>query len=117
MARGRTRKQFRKPNIARLASTMKQVKGKHDQIVHCVSQLRRFSHCFFEKDCRRMMQFGYNLGRLQELCGETVYPEIWWRPIEKLVEKEEWGKLFKMIDSISSLLEVEYDENVLRKGC
>jgi hypothetical protein len=117
MPRGRTRKQFRKPNLARLASTMKRVQSKHDQIVHCVSQLRRFAHCLLERDVSRILQFGYNLGRLQELCGETLHPEIWWKPIETLVKKEQWGKLFKMIDSIASALDVEYDESVLAKGC
>jgi hypothetical protein len=115
--RTRTRKQFKKPNLARLAATVKQVQSKHDQIVHCVSQLRRFSHCFLEGDRSRLMQFGYNLGRLQELCGETGYPEIWWSPVEKLVSKGEWGKLFKMIDSMAAALGVEYDGAVLGKGC
>lgn len=114
---GRTRKQFRRPNIARLTGTMKRLRSTNDQIVHCVSQLRRFSHCFLENDFSRMFQFGYNLGRLQELCGETNYPEIWWSPIETCVNKQQWGKLFKMIDTIAEILQVEYDENVLRKGC
>lgn len=64
-----------------------------------------------------MLQFGYNLGRLQELCWETHHPEIWWKPIETLVEKEQWGKLFKVIDTIGSVLGVDYDTNVLAKGC
>jgi hypothetical protein len=117
MPRGRTRKQFRKPNVARLSSSMKQVKSKHEQIVHCLSQLRRFSHCFLENDFSRMLQFGYNLGRLQELCGETNHPEIWWSPIEKLIAQKEWGKLFKMIDSISNVVNIDYDASVLAKGC
>jgi hypothetical protein len=64
-----------------------------------------------------MLQFGYNLGRLQELCRETNHPEIWWTPIETCVQKKQWGKLFKMIDTIADVLQVEYDEHVLRKGC
>jgi len=113
-----TRKIFKKKNVVRLSQTMKQFQSKEDQIIHCVSQLRRFSHCFFENsDYSGMLQFGYNLGRLQELCLETNHPEIWWSPIEKMVETQQWGKLFKHIDLISGNLGIEYDTNVLRKGC
>jgi hypothetical protein len=64
-----------------------------------------------------MLKFGYNLGRLQELCNESNYPEIWWSPIHKLIETKQWGKLFKTIDEICSVLGIDYDESILRKGC
>ena len=64
-----------------------------------------------------MVQFGYNLGRLQELCGETNYPEIWWSPMEKLIQSEKWGKVYSMVDTLADVLDVEYDPDVLRKGC
>ena len=113
----KTRKQFKAANRARLAASMTRTTRKMDQIAHCVSQLRRFSHCFLEKDTSRMLQFGYNLGRLQELCGDTLRHDIWWKPVEKLIDAGQWGKLFKMVDTIGDVLGVEYDPEVLQKGC
>lgn len=108
---------FTKKNNSRIQAVIYRNANKKRQIIHCVSQLRRFAKCFMMGDNSRMLQFGYNLGRLQELCEETVYPDIWWKPIESLIEKAQWEKLYKHIDSISNTLVVEYDADVLEKGC
>jgi hypothetical protein len=88
-----------------------------DQIVHCVSQLRRFAACFKIGDTSRLMQFSYNLGRLQELCGETTHPEIWWSPVEKLLNTNKWDELYEHVDTILTALGTKYDDKTLAKGC
>ena len=91
--------------------------GKKEQVIHCLSQLKRFSECFQKGDTSRLLQFGYNLGRLQELCGETSYPEIWWKPIETAIIEKNWDKLDSQIKEIQEVLSIEFDEATLKKGC
>jgi len=64
-----------------------------------------------------MLQFGYNLGRLQELCDESNRPDIWWTPVENLIQRKEWTKLYKHIDIIRNTIVLEYDGDVLEKDC
>lgn len=108
---------FTKKNNRRIQDAIFRADSKKKQIVHCVSQLRRFAKCFMDGDQSRILQFGYNLGRLQELCEETTHPDIWWKPIETLIEKKQWIKLYKHIDFIRKTVFVEYDSAVLEKGC
>ena len=88
-----------------------------EQIVHCVSQLRRFATCFKIGDTSRLMQFSYNLGRLQELCGETIHPEIWWAPVEKMLNLNNWDELYEHVDTIRAAIGTKYDDKTLAKGC
>lgn len=90
---------------------------KQEQIIHCLSQLKRFFECFKTGDTSRMLQFGYNLGRLQELVGETAYPQIWWKPIEAAIQANNWSDLEAYIEEIRDVLNVEYDKSTLEKGC
>lgn len=91
--------------------------GDKKQIIHSLSQLKRFAICFKTGDTSRMLQFGYNLGRLQEMCGETTHPEVWWKPIETATTTGAWGDLESYIDEIREVLGVEYDKPTLEKGC
>jgi len=84
------------------------------QIEHCLSQLKRFAFCIHENPSRAY-QFFYNLGRLQELLKETKHPEIWWKPIEKLVSRQE--KLAPYIDSLQKLIGIKYDKLTVAQGC
>lgn len=86
------------------------------QIEHCVSQLKRFSPCI-QTNPLRSYQFFYNLGRLQELLGETTYPKIWWTPIETLVTAGKHGDIPRHVDSIREIIGVSYDEDLIAKGC
>ena len=90
---------------------------KKTQIIHCISQLKRFSECFKTDPTNRILQFGYNLGRLQELVGDTTHPEIWWKPIEKAIEEKNWKELDDYIEDLRETLGVEYDKATLEKGC
>lgn len=87
------------------------------QIIHCVSQLRRFAICFQKGDTSRMPQFAYNLGRLQELCGETTRPDIWWNPVEEILKTNAWDALYTHVDKIRAALGTDYDAKTLSKGC
>jgi hypothetical protein len=86
------------------------------QIRHCVSQLKRFAQCFEKGDEGRLLQFGYNLGRLQELCHETRFPSLWWNPIEAMVKEKNWSALLTHIDAMKESMGIEYDGNET-KGC
>ena len=116
----RTRKQQLKggQRIAEInRSRIRKSLQKQQQIIHCLSQLKRFLECFKTGDTSRMLQFGYNLGRLQELVGETAYPEIWWKPIENAIQTSSWVDLDVYIEEIRDVLNIEYDKSTLEKGC
>lgn len=90
---------------------------RNNQIIHCMSQLKRFASCFKQGDMKRLLQFGYNLGRLQELCGETTHPEVWWKPIEVMITQEKWDELDTYLDELQDSLKIVYDAKVLASGC
>ena len=112
--RGGTR--IGKENRNRISRTVVVSENKK-QIIHSLSQLKRFAICFKTGDTARMLQFGYNLGRLQEMCGETTHPEIWWKPIETAIQEKAWHDLESYIDEIRDVLDVEYDKSTLEKDC
>ena len=85
------------------------------QIQHCISQLKRFSF-YIETNEIRAYQFFYNLGRLQELLGETTFPNIWWKPIELLVSEKKYDAIPKHIDSLRRIIRVSYDKELIAKG-
>lgn len=91
-------------------------RGGNKQVVHCLTQLKRFAPCV-ESNPLRAYQFFYNLGRLQELVGDTEHPEIWWKPIEALVAAKKYDQLSAHIDTLKERLGLEYDEPTLSKGC
>ena len=111
---------FTRQNKSRLRYTLNSftVAGKRkDQVVHCLSQLKRFNECFKKGDTSRMLQFGYNLGRLQEMLGETDKHRVWWKPIEGLISKKKWVLLDAQIEKIRRALDLEYDQKTLDMGC
>ena len=89
------------------------IKNKY-HIVHCLSQLKRFVKYFKEGNTDRILQFGYNLGRLQELCI-TPDHKIFWQPIEKFIINQNWYALDIYLDELKDKFMVEYDMNILAK--
>jgi hypothetical protein len=83
------------------------------QIQHCITQLMRFTLCVAEGKPFRTLQFGYNLGRLQELCKSIGTYKSWWPPIEKAITKERWDLLAEHVESIRRALDVEFDQKIL----
>ena len=84
-----------------------------DQIQHCITQLMRFTLCVAEGKPFRTLQFGYNLGRLQEICKSIGTYKSWWPPIEKAISKERWDLLAEHVESIRRALDVEFDQKIL----
>ncbi len=87
-----------------------------EQIKHCVSQLQRFAPCI-QTHPLRAYQFFYNLGRLQELLGETTYPKFWWKPIEMLIVEEKYSDIPSHIDFLRDCIGVAYDKILIAGGC
>jgi len=83
------------------------------QIQHCITQLMRFTLCVGEGKPFRTLQFGYNLGRLQELCKSIGTYKSWWPPIEKAITAQRWDLLAEHIESIRRALDVEFDRAIL----
>ena len=113
MARRHTRKRKQRggdPRAAFAAST------KQEHIIHCLSQLKRFAPCI-ESNHLRAYQFFYNLGRLQELLNETTRPEVWWKPLERLVNDKKYAEISAHIDSLQALIGADYDAPTIEKGC
>lgn len=111
----KTRKQrggFTATDRARIQGSIED--SKREQIQHCLSQLKRFAPCIPEQPLRAY-QFFYNLGRLQELLKESTHPEIWWKPIEKLLSEQK--ELGSHIDLLQGLVGIEYDAPTVAKGC
>lgn len=104
---------FTEANKTRIQGSLKSEATKK-QAIHCLTQLKRFAPCLYTTPLRAY-QFFYNLGRLQELLGETTHPEIWWKPLEALVERK--ADVTPHIDTLKTLIGVEYDEELLKKGC
>lgn len=92
-------------------------KGGDDQIQHCVSQLKRFADRAKEGKPFRTLQFGYNLGRLQEMIdgGKSNMNIYWWKPIEPLIEEQKWEELSKKVDEFREKTGKEYDEATIKK--
>jgi hypothetical protein len=87
-----------------------------DQVIHCISQLKRFAPCIHTNSIRAA-KFFYNLGRLQELLGETKHPELWWKPIEKIITDGNYALLSRHTDSLKVAIGVTYDITIVNKGC
>ena len=87
-----------------------------EQIIHCLSQLKRFAPCIHLNNLRAY-QFFYNLGRLQELLGESKNPEVWCKPIEAIVQSGNYQALPAHIDSLQQRLGLDYDRSTVEKGC
>lgn len=96
----------------------KKQRGGNQQIQHAISQLKRFALRASEGKPFKSLQFGYNLGRLQEMIdgGKEKMNEYYWKPIEPLVEKGEWDKLIKVIDQfMEEKVKGTYDEETVKK--
>ena len=114
----RLRGGFNATNRTRIATHVSgQTAGTQKQIQHCISQLRRFCNCFLKGDTRRLLQFGYNLGRLQELCGETEKHVIWWKPVDAAIAAGRWQELSDYIDTMRAAIGVEYDPATVGAAC
>lgn len=85
-----------------------------DQIVYCLSQLKRFAKYFKSGDTDRILQFGYTLGRLQQLCS-TPNQNIFWQPPEKFIMNHDWNGLDAYVDYLLQEFNLEYDMDILAK--
>lgn len=93
-------------------------RGGDDQIQHAISQLKRFALRASEGKPFKTLQFGYNLGRLQEMIdgGKEKMNEYWWNPVEPLIESQKWDDLLKVIDRFrEEKVNKEYDDATLKK--
>ena len=137
MKRTRTRKAKQQrggdPNptdILRVLSSYDLIIDRPNQIKHCLCQLKRFAPDFFHNKPIREYQFFLNLGRLQELLGDTTHPEIWWRPIKNILEmahsemSENSAVRTRYIENIKayvsdleSLINVQITGAEIAKGC
>jgi hypothetical protein len=93
-------------DILRVLSSYDLILDRPKQIKHCLCQLKRFAPDFFNNKPIREYQFFLNLGRLQELVGDTTHPEIWWRPIKQILETAHSEK------SENSAIRTRYIENI-----
>jgi len=72
-------------NMLRILSSYDVIVERPNQIKHCLCQLKRFAPAFFKNDPIREYQFFLNLGRLQELLGDTKHVGTWWRPVKQIL--------------------------------
>ena len=86
------------------------------QIIHCISQMKRFSTCFVSHPVRSY-QFFYNLGRLQELLRETKYPILWWTPLEVLVKAGDYTAIEAHVIRLKELIGMDTYDVSITKGC
>jgi hypothetical protein len=93
-------------DILRVLSSYDLILDRPKQIKHCLCQLKRFAPDFFHNKPIREYQFFLNLGRLQELLGDTTHPEIWWRPIKNILE------MAHSENSENSAIRARYIENI-----
>jgi len=94
-------------------------KGGNSQMQHSISQLKRFTLRAKEGKPFRELQFGYNLGRLQEIMDSQVSgaQKYWWSPVEVLVEGKNWDGLLELIEKFRvDRVNLEYDESTVNKA-
>lgn len=85
-----------------------------EQISYCLSQMKRFNKYFMSGDMSRTLQFGYTLGRLQELSGVSD-KTIYWNPVEKFYLNNEFDLLDKYIDELRIKLNSTYNTQIISK--
>jgi hypothetical protein len=85
------------------------------QIIHCISQLKRFAPHIVNKKIP-CFQFFYNLGRLQELLGETGSNAIFWKPLEALIRIGNYDGISDYIDRMQQAIGLPYDHATLIKN-
>jgi hypothetical protein len=87
---------------------------KQPQIIHCISQLKRFVPHLQARGIASF-QFFYNLGRLQELLGETGSNAIFWKPLEPLIKAGQYEAISFYIDRMQQAIGLPYDQVTLNK--
>lgn len=94
-------------------------RGGDEQTQHAISQLRRFALRAQEGKPFKELQFGYNLGRLQEMIdggGKKGMNAYWWTPLEPLVNAGQWDKVLDLIEKFrTEKVKDEYDEATVNK--
>ena len=94
-------------------------RGGSPQTQHSISQLKRFTLRAKEGKPFKELQFGYNLGRLQEMMDSQVSgaQKYWWSPVEALVESKSWDELLDLIEKFRvDRVKVDYDEATVNKA-
>lgn len=94
-------------------------RGGDDQIVHAISQLKRFTLRAKDGQPFKELQFGYNLGRLQEMIdgGNQGMNKYWWSPLEPLVKEKKWDELLTLIEKFRvEKVKKDYDEATVNKA-
>jgi hypothetical protein len=74
---------------------------KKEQMQHCADQMYRFANLAQKGNDFRSAQFGYNMGRLQEmLCPDVIL----WKHYEPLIIEQNWqaimNNVIEMIEKI-----------------
>jgi len=82
--------------------------------VYCLSQLKRFAGYFKQNDFSRILQFGYNLGRLHEISDNPDHT-IFWQPVERLFLAQDWDGLDAYINTLQKRFQIGYDYSILAK--
>jgi hypothetical protein len=80
-------------------------KTKSQHVDHCLHQLLRFANLALKGHPFRALQFGYNLGRLQEILESIGGHEFWWKPFEKQIEDKNWISVAVMVMTIMNRLD------------
>lgn len=94
-------------------------RGGSPQLQHAISQLKRFTLRAKEGQPFKELQFGYNLGRLQEMMDSQVSgaQKYWWSPVEELVSQKNWDGLLVLIEKFRvERIKVDYDEATVNKA-
>lgn len=86
--------------------------------VHCLSQLKCSAGYFkrgnlsISKTLELTLQFGYNLGRLQEISGKPEY-NIFWQPAQRLFQEQDWNGLDLYIDKWKNHFQISDYQTIL----
>lgn len=116
MAETKAGRDFTESEVAQMKKVLENA-DVADQVDHCLYQLARFARDAAVGRAFNALQFGYNMGRAQELLQpgattETAGRDCRRRRFEPLVEKKEYGEAvdltlvigFRLLDSPKSLV-------------
>jgi hypothetical protein len=97
-------REFTPREITEMKATLEEPANR-EQVRHCFSQLLRFTLAACGGNDFNALQFGYNLGRMQEILQPSVKTgsagrDCWWRRIEHLVREKNYVTLAALLASI-----------------
>jgi hypothetical protein len=112
---GKSGRDFTADEIVAMRANLRDGRAPRDQVWHCLDQLTRFALETKDRKGFCALQFGFNLGRVQEILQPCLHDhqkagrDCWWRRYEALAGVEDYDGIVKLTEKIRSSLVVAWN--------